>query len=413
MSTTVFFVVMMLASGLTLLRGFAVAAVLSAEDFGLYATVVATGAFAGMLVSFGLIEQTWKAFPRLWARGEGRATVARSRRIDGRLLLRLAAVTLAAVPAGWAAWGGAGAVFVAWTGPFAAGVALGSSGSSFLRASGELGRLGRATFLRAALALVLSVALAPWLSWPGAVLGEVLAAAAFLGLVEHERRRLERSAVTVPAAGGTGPAAAERGGTLVYAAGLMTAAPIYLDRLFVRGLMDALALGSYAFLMLFNLGANTAVGIFVQKMGPQIVRMGGSGVPVPAVAAYLARWVLGTGLLVAAGIAVAALAVFLTPLDFLAAKYALTPGLFVAVGALCLGHVSVFLDWFLIARDMERWVLAAAAVLLAAMAAACTVLVVAPQPLAVLIWLFAAAKWAQVAVQAVGILRALAAAGRG
>lgn len=56
LGSLVFVGVMLGAAGLSLVRVLLVAAALPKLDFGIYAAVIATGAFLGNLVSFGSVE---------------------------------------------------------------------------------------------------------------------------------------------------------------------------------------------------------------------------------------------------------------------------------------------------------------------------------------------------------------------
>ena len=87
-----FLTLMALASAISLLRGFAVAGLLDAASFGVYAAVFAAGTFGSLLVSGGRVELTQKTYPRLWSDGQHAALLGLADRGARTLVLRAAVV---------------------------------------------------------------------------------------------------------------------------------------------------------------------------------------------------------------------------------------------------------------------------------------------------------------------------------
>src|SRR5262245_55843619 len=88
MNTGLFLSIMGLASAISMGRIFVIGVVLERTAFGTYATVVAAGAFASWLLSCGMIEQTSKAYPRLWAEQRPLEVLRCARTAARRLLAR-------------------------------------------------------------------------------------------------------------------------------------------------------------------------------------------------------------------------------------------------------------------------------------------------------------------------------------
>ncbi len=418
LSTHIYFLVMMSCSALTLLRGFAVAAIVDTEAFGTYAMAIGVGAFLGLFVSLGTVEATWKKFPTLWANGLGQKTIVSSRKLDRTLLYRvLGAMGVVVLPAAFlGAW--EWVIFAIAVGGYTFSIAVTSSGGSFLRASGDLSSLGKATALRTSVALVSSLIGAWVLSWPGAVLGEVLAALFYMGYVEVVRRRHENiptgTSSPLPDTDAKAEASETRGGQVLFLAGIAAAAPIYLDRLYVSSLIEPELLGTYGFVMMFNVGALTLAGITVQKVGPQIVRMIAQGAELQTILICVVRWIgLLAGVLIV-GLSIAGVLLLVGPLDNLGSKYGVTMPMMVAVTLLCVGQAFIQFDWVLLGLGEERMVLAASLVLFAATAIGFWLIATAEATIVSVILILAGAKALQLVVQLIAILRLLSlrAAGR-
>lgn len=368
---------MAVASAITLVRGFVVAALLDPAAFGPYVAIVAAGTFASNILSFGLVEATWKSFPRLWIEGHAEAIRPRADAIARKLAVR------ALLPIGMCAVAGVSvlAPLIAWQGVLVVVVALGAAAvsvyTSGLRAVRDLSHLGTATLARAIASLLLATAGAWVASWHGAVAGEILGV--LVGTAVS--RWLLKSAIvrsgTEPCEASS-PASGEdlHGGKWLAMAFIIGAVPLYLDRTFASVVLSPNEAGTYGFLMLFAVGAAAAIGIISQKVGPQIVHDERSGATVLAQAFVLLRWV---GLFWAAsllGMALMSWVLLEGPASGLGERYALDAGLMFVVLLLCCAQVTAMFDWILISRDRERQVFAAATIYLVAalMAAGFTIM---------------------------------------
>ncbi|MEX3016816.1 hypothetical protein [Gymnodinialimonas hymeniacidonis] len=358
---------MLTASSLTLVRGFAVAWVLPPVAFGNYAVAIGLGAFAGLLVSFGAIETSWKRFVLQWAEGEYSATVRESRKLDAKMALRVVVPTVFgtgfAVSIGFAD----AALLIIAVGGFAWSAVAASAGASFLRASVDLGPLAKATMLRTSIALIAAIAGAYLLSWPGAIIGEVVGGLFFMGYVEFRRRMMLKGLdVSTPRAeeqpenqnSHAATAAAntlmgESSGRYLFAANLLFAAPIFLDRYFVSEIFGAEAAGTYGLLVLFNMAALTLSGIIDQRVGPQVLRMNSTGVVRKAIAIYAMKWVVLVGLVIGVSGFIAAVLVLGGPLSRFESEYALTPLLLMSAVSLAVCSGYKHLTWVLIAWNKE------------------------------------------------------------
>jgi hypothetical protein len=397
-----FFMQMAASSALALARGFILAHLLVPTAFGGYALLVSLGTFSASLLSFGQIERSFKRFPRLFVDGHPGQALAEADGIIVVLARRAAVVAilmLVLLPlAGrvdWL-WGAACAIGVAFT------VGMQSAYISVHRASGELTALGQSALARGALAVLFAAGGAILASWPGAITGEILAAA-LGGLISraYVRRSVRRSEGASPLRD-VEPAGRE---LWLFTAFIAVSAPLYLDRVLVSLLFGKAATGTYALLMLFVMGSATLTSIVSQKLGPQLVGLQRSGQPFELQLRLLFLWVLAISAASIAGAAVAALALLEAPLSGLGSKYHLTAALMLAMGAMCAAQVSHLFEWLLISHDRERRVFEAAAIYLLALGLGLVVAVSQGSDLAAFMWVMAAGKLLHVTVLALSAVR--------
>jgi len=394
-----FLVMMGGAAGLSLVRGFILAVLLDVEGFGTYAIVASVGLFASNILSFGRIEGFMKSFPRLWMEGQRRAVVKNSDRalfdVSSRAIVALivSSVFIYIVSIDYYL------EIVFFVILFSLASIAYNIYSSGIRSTTELRLFGFGNLVRAATAIAFGV-LGAWLAgWPGAVVGEIVAAAVAGLLMRHWLVRLADSPTTPsPDALAVDPPK-DYGGYWIFLSIILVSAPLYLDRLFVGHVFGAAAAGSYAFVLLFYMINSTIVAIIVQSVGPQLVMMERSGATllrqVKTASAWSAACIFAGG----AQLVVAAFAVFVWPLDSLGDKYGVTVGTFVAISFLSFFRVSEFFDWLMISRDREKDMTTASALFFATTVLGAGAVIQFGLSLEQLIWLLALARGIQLAAQ--------------
>lgn len=261
------------ASVLTFLRMTVVAVLLPIGDFGLYATVIATGAFLAGPLSFGIIEGTIKSFPRLVAQDLNERMLA-----DARSIWRIAAMralVLAAPLLGVGLLADVSFLLLAGMGVLAAfGNAATSLVASMQRAAGSPGTLAGGTLFRAALTFAM-VSLAAFSQDAMVVIGVEIASILIASVFSdwYFFRRFSSNTCGGP------PAAADltASGFRTFICFTMISVPFYLDRLFVTSSMGVLEGGQYGVLALLLMGASLIVNTIAQRAGPHAIKQVQSG----------------------------------------------------------------------------------------------------------------------------------------
>jgi hypothetical protein len=357
-SRGLFFGVMGSAAALSLLRGFAVAAILPIADFGVYAIIVAIGAFSSNFLGLGRIEDTRKRFPRLFFDGQGGDVPSMADRLA--LLLGTRALTAVALCTGfvWLTGRLDFVVSIAACGLIAFSTGWASVAISAHRATGDYGTLATSTLWRALLALALGLSGAWYGGWfyaiAGEFLGGVLGALISRSYVGKLVGRTENLSEAIPESD-----IADKSGFLLFLSFSICAAPFYLDRLFVGHAFGATAAGTYGFLMLFVTGATVALGIAEQQLGPDIVKLRKESGKLTDQMALALRWILPFQLLMIIGMATVGVIMFYGPGSFLVTKFGLNPSLILAIALLCCLQITTTLDWILQSRDREIGALSA------------------------------------------------------
>jgi hypothetical protein len=397
-----FAVIMGLAAVLSLGRGFLGAAILAAADFGLYALVIAIGAFSSSVLGFGRVEGTRKMFPRLLVDGKPAQIIRLTDEIARLLAWRTAGVALLLTAAAALLGYSTQILPLLLASVFAFAVGWSLVISSAQRAGPDLGDLASISLLRAVLALLFGVGGAVVGGWIGMVVGEIAAA---LASNIAARIRLGRAAGGTAAAAASGPTLGTasgreaREGLLLFLAITALGLPLYLGRAYVAAVFSPFQLGQFSFVLLFVTAAVTVIGILEQRLGPQLVRMERSGSPHGHQASYLMKSTALLGGLLALGMGVGTLLIFLEPVDYYADKYSLSLSLMIPGLLIGLGQLSTIYDWMLKSRNKEHFILAFALTYLALVAAGCVAVILLHLDLVAFLWILALAKFVQMTLQ--------------
>jgi hypothetical protein len=392
---------MLLASGISLSRGFLLAAVLDPLRFGQYALVVATGTFLSLILSSGLVEGTYKMYPRMWSDARGAQIVENADQRFQSILLRFAflAVLLTAASAGFG--------FDILSGFMMACVALSiittTLFASVNRATTNVVLIANSTLLRATIALVCAAAGAIWFGFHGAIAGEIIGSFAGAWFTRwqclQEASKLATQNATQPNAPSDTIEGQASSGYLIFLGFLAVAAPTFLDRSFVTWQFGQIAAGTYAFLILFVTAANVLAGVIAQNVGPRLLKMEHSGAELSMQIRYILRWAGFFWCAWATAIIVFYLLATYGPLDGFFRKYAVDGEMISVVFILGCCQLTVLLDYLLMSRNKERFIFVAGISFLTAASFAVCVAIAYDVSLVNFMLLYALAKLVHLGIQ--------------
>ncbi len=390
------------AAILSLLRGFAVAAILPVADFGVYAIVVAIGSFSSNFLGLGRIEDTRKRFPRMFVDGQGNQVPSMADRLALLLGVRAFATVTGLTAFVWLTGHIDFVISIAACTLVAFSTGWASVAISAHRATGDYGTLAISTLWRSILALALGLAGAWYGGWFYAIAGEFLGGVLGALISRFYVRKLAGPATSV-AEDAQEQGGADKSGFLLFVSFSICSAPFYLDRLFVGHVFGAESAGTYGFLMLFVTGATVALGIVEQQLGPEIIKLRKQNEKLAGQIALALRWILPFQLLMIVGMAAVGAALFYGPGMFLVTKFDLNLQLIGAISLLCCLQVTTTLDWVLQSRDCEAGALSASIVYFIVVAVFAACVSFAGLSLVQLILGLAAAKAGHIAAQSVAL----------
>lgn len=352
-----------MAAGLSLARGFVLAAILSPPMYAVYSSIMGLGGFIANGLSFGLIENTVKKFPRLVMEGNHREMIGEAKFAAKHLCIRAVVVAILALALhfifGGAIWKSLGVAAL-----LALGASLASLLASIQRALFNTSALAKGTLYRAAVS-VLIVSLGGWL-WGlrGALFGEWLAAlvgtALTLGIVwatMAKHRTHHRSADD----GQTDKpefAPHKNTGLYVFFSYTLLSVPIYLDKMLVNHVYGEALGANYAFMTLLLTVSMVVINIIAQKVGPNLIAMQKVGCSAGELLQYGMKWATAGVMVWMVFILVYITGLKLDLLPARIAKYQLEPEMIVGLFFLGVLQFSSILEYILLAFDMERKFLA-------------------------------------------------------
>lgn len=402
MAHRLFFLLMAGSSALALIRAFVLAGLLSREDFGRYAILIAVAMFLSSIPALGLVEESRKLFPRLFVEGRPSEIRGRADHVTRILAVRIIMVGVVATLIAWVAispwWGAATALLMM----IAFGNGWCSVMASALRAGTSTLPLGITSFLRASMTLPLTVAAAMHFGLMGALCGEAVGALAGGAVMRASLQRL------YPADGKDGSIyshRASRAGLLVFFGGAFVSAPFYLNRPVAALAFSPAEVGTFGLLLVFVGALQAVTAICDQVIGPRLIHWQHGGM---SMAQQKHRFFLVIAALAALSLAAFGVIWIGTKLPLaapIADKYALTGAVLLPAAALAALNITSTADWMLQAHDRERIITIAAAENLAAFGVL-TILVIAKSiGMETYIWGLAAAKLCQLGVQLAAIIR--------
>lgn len=345
-------------SGISLLKLAVLAAILPRPDFASYAMVFAAVAFASEAISFGLTQATVKKYPRLVAYNRAGEILTDLHVLATKLSLRYALIYVPLAVAAWFYASTEGLVALTGVSLVAIGTNLFGVIASICRAVDRLVSLAVFGLLRASLATIAALGLALNAGWEKILLGEGivivgvgLATMHYLrGVVREEDHRTRDTRTNDDM---TRFISAPRDGLITFISFLLLTLPSSFDRLFVGTLSDLDVAASYAFVGIWVTASITLVGIYTQKLGPDIVRLRATGQMNAPLAFVMPRALLLAGVLFF-GTLVSFFFLYVFMHDTLWTKYE-TEWINVLAVSLLVGlMVSAIFDWTLLALDGEQ-----------------------------------------------------------
>lgn len=347
------------SAALSLIRGFIVAAILTPSAYAIYSSIVGLGGFIANGLSFGLIENTVKKFPRFVLNGQYTEMINEARRASRWLCIRaVALVSLASIcylifdHDSWKSLGIATLLAI--------GASLASLLASIQRSLFNITALAKGTFAKA-VASALVISLFAWFAGlNGALIGESLAAIIGIGLsLWFARATISKHRINAQANNHISIETSKldihkNTGVSIFISYTLLSVPFYLDKILINHVYGENLGANYAFMCLLLTVAVVAINIIAQKVGPNIIAMRKIECSKKIIIQYGMKWSL---------IGIIGWAIFIIiyllgkHLDFLPVrleKYHLNmemiTGLFL-LGAL---QFSSILEFILLAFDRER-----------------------------------------------------------
>jgi len=390
-------------AGLGIVRLLTLAIILSAGDYGIYSIVVAATMFLSSMPGLGLIEDTRKKFPRLYADGHAADIVPQAdyvtRLVGFRTAISGGAAIVITLLLGAYTW----AIMIAASTALAFGIAWSSILASALRAGASPFPLALTSFIRAVITLIVTIGASFEFGLTGALCGEAIGAviggiAMRMALQKIHSSPRKRSNLDQPSQ-------ASRAGMLVFLGILFVNAPTYLNRPVAALSMSPAEVGTLSLLLVLVGVLQTTIGIFDQITGPRLIHWQHSGV---ALEIQKRRFfvLIGALTLFCAGTFGLIWGVVSLPwIAPLVEKYTLSAGMMVPATVLAALSITTSADWMLQAHDREQIITTAAVANLAIFGLLTLLVALGNIGILVYLWGLAAAKLCQLIIQLTVIAR--------
>jgi len=359
-----YILIMLIASTISLLRGFVVAGILNLSSFGSYATIIGIGIFSSLLLSSGKTERTYKMFPRYWSENNHSKIIGQADKTAKLIVIRASIIFMLLLVSFFVQE----FRFFSISGLFVLFISLGTTLASLyvsaIRSTSRVTILARNTLIRALLVAVLSIFGSYAYQWQGAIIGEIfgtllgiiLTRFSVIKLIRAENPPTETKIKT------SQTLKELNGGQWIFLTLLIISAFAYLDRFFVASVFGSEFVGTFGFLMLFVLASNTFTGIIIQKSGPHLIKMAHLGKSKKAQIKYFLFWLSFILITILVFLIVSIIALSIGPAQNYYLKFNLNIHLLIATSLLALLQFSAFIDYLLMSKDKERLMFYAASI---------------------------------------------------
>ncbi len=358
---------MLFASGLGFSKVLALAQIMTPANLGSYVSVIGIAVLSGTLLSFGQIEGTTKYYPRLWLSRDYARITDSVKVIAAKLGIRFALATVV---------GAVAMVVFKLDNPIITAVVAGGIGlcsaylalaASLLRAAENANVLQAFNLVRNSTAIILACLGGWFFGWNGAMLGDLVAAAASLLYAIVSIRLLFAEHVDAQAIELQPETASKTGGGKLYLAYLLSSSTQLLDRGAINLILGAAAAGSYGIVALMFQVGQLVINIFAQRAGPRVIKSARTNALGSGRIESVRKPVLG---MAALSIAVACAMLTARALDLPSGffeRYQISWLAIVFGGGVCFMQIFSLLEFHLIAHDREKDVLLASAIATATM----------------------------------------------
>lgn len=362
-----YFFWMLFASGLGFSKVLALAQIMSPADLGSYVSVIGVAVLSSTLLSLGQIEGTTKFYPRLWLTGDYARITDSVTLIAAKLAVRFALATVL---------GAIAMMLFKLDNPIVTALTAGGIGlcaaylalaASILRAAENADLLQAFHLIRNATVVVLAFIGGWFFGWNGAMVGDLVAAAATLLYAAFGIRQMFTKHTGVRDEEPLPETVSKTGGGMLYLANLLSSSTQLLDRGAINLILGAAAAGSYGIVALMFQVGQLVVNIFAQRAGPRVIKSARTNALGSGRIESVRKPVLGMAALsIAVACAMLAARALDLPFGFFE-RYQISWLAIVFGGGVCFMQIFGLLEFHLIAHDREKDVLLASAIATATM----------------------------------------------
>lgn len=362
-----FVALMVLGSSFTMIKMIVLATIMQANDFGKYITLFGIASISGVVMSVGLIEKTYKAYPRLWVSGAAAEMYQDMMSVSFKIGMRfIVCLPLILIPVAYYQPRMISAFECILTALLALCVTFGSLLASAFRAFGYKMELPVFTVIRGFCAIVFSVSMVYFHSTQSAmqiyqiaIFGDIIAAILVLVWGVYRCQPFFNGVIPQPSyVDSTRESINSSSGHYeLYVANLLLTSTVTLDRLWIGSALSASIAGAYGVLMLIPIVSQILTNIVVQYVGPLVIKYVHLGHQDKSVVSNLTMQFGILGLICLIGTSTFYALTMLPFLQFFFDKYPLSLMSILFAGILAFGQGYAIVEFHLIARNREKTIL--------------------------------------------------------
>lgn len=348
---------MLIASSLGFIKLLGLAFLLTSEEYGNFISVFGLASLVGSLISFGLIETTTKKFPIMIVEHKFNAILTVSKGIISKLFIRslvfffLLIITNFTIKSFFSAFQLALIFFIAYI------TSISSLLASIFRSLGNNKLTNTFAVLRGAASLFIVFLFSDLYGWKGGLVGEIASGALVItvGWMLIVKNFQSRNDNQTPI--GENLKLNSKQGVKLYLGNMLVGSTTMIDKFWINHTYGPSITGTYGVVMLIPQILQLFVGALSQFIGPRVIKsyylkdnqfFGVNSV---------VKWF---GLVFTVTVLIVTTAIFLSKTEFLSEffeKYNITSSMVLAAGLLASSQIYLILEFYLIAKSKEKYVL--------------------------------------------------------
>ena len=344
-----YFSLFLLSSLIFFIKGIVLALYMESSMYGTYVSIYAISIFIGSIMSFGIVEETIKNFPRLWVKNEKSKINIEFNKIRIKLVKRSLLISPICLFCTYYTVGKFDFLITAISIFISFSTSYFSLYASFIRSTGSINKMSEMQFVRAISSITLVFIATFFNNWGIVFLFDALAS--LISLVNCwliKKHLISKNINNI---------FHKRGGLLIYFSYILTSLPSYFDKFLIGKIFGFSIAASFSVHLILVQVSTIFCNIISQKVGPDLIKLQFVTKNNVTVLWHLLKWVIIFFLINTFFIIFFYSVVKLNIFPSFSKKYSINNIYIIICGFIAFLQVTSLIEFLMISLDKEKYIL--------------------------------------------------------